>query len=303
MSGNKLVFVLLFSTFGSLLYGHPSGSMIAVGDKVYWSYVSPMGDIDHHACIMVWDQKGKPKELLVSAHPASDFILSPAGNDFYALERRHNSRIVKSEARLLHINSEGISKEVWPWFVDEWNIGIGGFFMLNESEMVFANHPGIYKMNKGAKPYPYFEFQSEVSRIKQVPDGKLLLFNRENCWLTDVEGNELKSWKNLADPYVESAPLDRNIIFDVDYKNDELLIAYWGGKKFELIDKTNQKRVIKVMKSNYVPHWVAFLGNKKLLFSSYLDFDNPFNHDKSRTTIAPLLLLYSDFEFNTIWME
>lgn len=265
---------------------HPTGNMITVGDKVLWSYINPIDDPNHKACVMIWNKDSQPKLFMESDYPASDFMLYNDQDEIYIIERRHLQATQDFEVRVLKTTIGTKPKVIWNWFKDEWRVGEGGFFMLSDNQMVFGKYPEIYSLKKGKKPLTYFEFNQPIKGIRAVENNQILILNDNGCYLTQQNGKILKQWHKLIDNDVKNAPLNRNQIFDADYKNGQLLLAYWGKRSFELVNEKGVQKTIIQQTEPFTPHWVAFLGNEKLLFSSKLIFDG--------STPKPYLVLMND---------
>lgn len=266
-----IIFPILFVTITA--FAHPTGNMITVGDNALWSYINPINDPNHKACIMIWNKNSKPKIFIQSEYSASDFMLYNNHNEIYIIERRYLQTTQDFEIRVLKTTIDTKPKVIWNWFKDKWRIGEGGFFMLSDSKMVFGKYPEIYSIKKGEIPIKYFEFDQPIKRIRAIENNRILLLGNNDCYLTQQNGIILKQWNELADNQVKNAPLNRNQIFDADYKNGKLLLAYWGKRSFELIDETGEQQNILQQSEPLTPHWVAFLGNEKLMFSSKLVFN------------------------------
>lgn len=278
------------------LWAHPGGNMITVGKHVLWSYVSPIDDTQHHACVMIWSLGSAPEIILRSNSPASDYMFSANGDDIYIIEQRYLQNTDKFEIRVLKTRIGGKPEEIWSWFEDKWRIGDGGFFMVSDDEIVFGRYPGIYSLKKGKVPTTYFDFSPSIKKIRKIENNQILLLGENGCWLVERNGKIIMQWNNLIDLKVDNAPLNRNQIFDADYKNGELLLAYWGKRTFEIINNKGAKRTIIQQREPLVPHWVAFYGDDKLLFSSKLIFDG--------STPKPNLVLYkSDKENMNVWID
>lgn len=289
---SNLLFMLIMIPW--VLPAHPTGNMVVLKDAVLWSYVYPIEDREHHACVMIWDRKSPPRPFMVSDHPASDFMLSNNDDTLYIIERRLIQSSNHFEVRLLKTTLPDSPRPIWPWFEDNWRIGEGGFFMLSDDEVVFARYPALLKMKKGQEPAPYLQFDPAINKVRPVANERLLLLSDDHCWLIDWKGEVIRQWSNIIDGTIQNAPLNRNSVFDADYHQGKLLLAYWGNRSFELIDKTGQREVLIQQKEPLVPHWVAFDGEKKLLFSSVMVFDgsNP----------KPFLL-QKDQEVWNIWVR
>lgn len=286
MKIHSYILILIMLTLAPFAFAHPTGSMITVGNNVLWSYINPINDPDHHACIMVWDKYSVPKVFIQSEFSASDYMLYNNQNEIYILERRHLQATQEFEVRLMKTTIGNKPKIIWDWFQDEWRIGEGGFFMLSDHQMVFGKYPEIYTLKKGGKPQKYFDFDQPVKRIRAVENNQILLLGDNACYLTRQDGSIVKQWNRLIDDKIKDAPLNRNQIFDADYNKENLLIAYWGKRSFEWIDENGKRQTLLQQSEPFTPHWVAFWDDEKLLFSSKLVFDG--------STPKPHLVLLND---------
>lgn len=301
MNINMAFYLILIAS--AKMFAHPNGNIIITQNGcVLWPYVSPVGDIGHHASLLLWDQRSKPRLFLKSEYEASDYFLYNEGKSIYIVERRYLGEKDIFESRILKtsINFE-TPKVIWPWFKDKWHIGVGGFKMLSDNKLIFVKYPDIYSLKKGQNPIVYFDFPSTLNKMRPVANERLLLLGDSKAWLTDKDGEIVKQWDDLIEELQGDIPLNRNTIYDMDYAKGNLLLAYWGKRAFELIDPNGGRKVLKQCTSHWIPHWVAFFGGKQLLFSSFLDFENGFTDDKKKTTIYPNLIMMHDLKESVVW--
>jgi len=263
--------VLIF--FASFAYAHPTGNMITLGENVLWSYINPINDPNHHACVMIWTKGAEPQVYFQSEYAASDFMLYEHQNEIYIIERRYLEASDEFQIRVLKSTIGTSPSVIWDWFDDDYRIGEGGFFMLSDQHLVFGKYPAIYSLKKGEKPTKYFEFEHPIKRIRAVGESQILLLGHESCYLVQQNGDLLKQWNDLTDPSVLNAPLGRNQLFDADYSEGALLFSYWGKRSFDIIEANGNHQTILQQSNPLTPHWVAFWNKKKLLFSSHLIFD------------------------------
>lgn len=290
----KIGILLWLMILNFQLMAHPAGNMITVGDHVLWSYISPVEDVNHYACIMSWKPGKTPEVLIRSEFEASDYMLYNNKNEVYIIERRFLQSNQKFKIRVLKFNLGEKPFQIWDWFEDSWRIGESGFFMISEHQMVFGSYPNIYSLVKGEDPVKYFDFRSPVNRIRMVVNDQILILGKDTCWLVNRHGGILKKWDDLLSDVVTNPPLNRNQIFDMDYVNGELLLANWGQRSFDRIDDKGIRKTIIQQKEPLAPHWVAFYGKKKLLFSSELIFDG--------STPKPALYLFEEEkDLLTVW--
>lgn len=279
-----LAAILSFFTFWG--YTHPTGNMITVGDNILWSYINPIDDLNHYACVMIKKNGFAPKVFIQSEYSASDYMLYNNHNQIYIVERKYSPSTAVFEVRVLKTTIESKPEVIWDWFKDEYRIGEAGFFMLSDNHMVFGKYPEIYSLKKGEQPTKYFEFDHTIKRIRAVEHNQILLLGDNSCYLVKQNGNILKQWNELIDQKVENAPMNRNQLFDADYSNGELLLSYWGRRSFDLINANGNRQIILQQTEPLTPHWVAFWNKGKLLFSSQLIFDG--------STPKPHLILLSE---------
>ena len=83
------LFFMLAMLWSTASLSHPTGNMITVGEHVLWSYIDPVDDSRHHACVMIWTPSQQPRVLIRSEYPASDYMLYHKNGDVYFFERRY----------------------------------------------------------------------------------------------------------------------------------------------------------------------------------------------------------------------
>lgn len=275
---------------------HPTGSIISVTGTVLWSYVSPIGDLQHHGCVMMWNRTDGVKTWLVSEHSSSDWIISPKDNKtVYLIERYYDNSDSKHWIRVLKSKVAGLPQEIWPWMEDTHRIGEGGFKMLSDDEMIFASYPNIYQINKGHEPKVWKDISIPILALRPLNDGNILIHSENKVQTIDNDGNLLNSWdKLIEDTPKEELPFFGNRIFDADFVDSNLWIAYWGKRRFDLITEVKKRIIIHQLKTPWLPHGVAYSQQGVFLLASSLDPGNEIN---------PRLWLWNDEELELIWSE
>ena len=175
---------------------------------------------------MIWDKKNEPIPFRISEFEASDWMMY-AGEDYlYLLERRYIGSKNLYQARVFKTNLKSQPVEIWPWFDDHWRVGEGGFIMTSDEEMIFCTYPAMYIFEKNDTPQITTLWESPIKKIRSLPGDQLLLISDSTTWYLDSEMNVIHSWEDLLMELNEAPPLNRNQIFDMDYYNGDLLIAY-----------------------------------------------------------------------------
>lgn len=183
MKIKSLLLTLLTLALVPFAFAHPTGNMITVEDNVLWSYINPISDPSHHACIMVWNKNSEPKVFIQSEYPASDYMLYNKQNEIYIIERKFLQASDEFQIRVVKSTIGSQPKVIWDWFKDDFRIGEGGFFMLSDNQMVFGKYPEIYSLKKGEQPTKYFEFDNPINRIRAVENNQILLLGDNSCYL------------------------------------------------------------------------------------------------------------------------
>lgn len=144
--------------------------MITLGEHVLWSYINPINDPTHYACVMIWKKGTQPKVLLQSAFPASDFMLSTKNDEIYIIERKFLETSDEFHVRILKTSIGKEPTVIWDWFKDEYRIGEGGFFMKSDTHLVFGNIQMciVWKRGTAHKVLPVYSSYKYVEWLKTV---------------------------------------------------------------------------------------------------------------------------------------
>lgn len=300
----KVVFVMIKKTF-TLLYfllvlsvpwvvSHPAGTIESVSGTVLWSYVSPVGDPDHHGCVMTWNESNGVKTWLVSEYPASDWFISPGkSGGVYLIERYYHPSQNQHRFRVLKAQAGDEPQVIWDWEADTHRIGEGGFIMRSDEEMLFAAYPYLYRKNKNQNPEVINLPIQDILALRQIEGEKLLIFTEAMAMLFSETFETINIWSNLIEPAGNTPlPFFGNRIFDADVYDSELWVAYWGMRRFDRWINGNEKNTIQQLQSPWLPHGVSVSKLGTFLLASSLD--PGFN-------ITPQLLRWQDENLERIW--
>jgi len=247
---------------------HPTGNIVLYQDDVYWPYVWPVDDSEHHACVMKYSEGEEAEVFFRSKYEASDFMLYADSVYLYLLERRYIQSADKFEFRVLRYREGGRPEPWWDWTEDEWRVGEGGFSVESESSILFVRYPEMYRMKADYSVEKVLSLETAISSMRPISATEILLKTEKGCRLINRTGETLRDWEGLTQKEVSNAPLGRNVVFDADYSEGNLVYAYWGGRTFQTIDANGKRSVLLRVKEPYAPHWVAISEKGYLLFSS-----------------------------------
>ncbi|MBU1310075.1 MAG: hypothetical protein KKE30_11160 [Gammaproteobacteria bacterium] len=260
-----LLFILV--TSHSAL-AHPTGSMVVIDGTVLWSYVCPVGSPDHRGCVMSWDEEMGARPWLISSFAASDWMMAPAADGkVYLVERYFDHARQTNRTRLLIASVGATPEELLPWFDDPHRFGEAGFAAIAGGRFLFARYPNLYLLNENGSASKWLEWPVAVFGVRQVQGGLLLIRGESEAWLTTQDGRILTGWSKLLQELTSEPPFMGNRVFDADYEDGSLWIAYWGKRRFEVI-REGARTVVKSFDKPWLPHAVAADGGAVFMLAS-----------------------------------
>lgn len=297
----RFIVCLVFLTASALLSAHPTGTMIFDGKYLLWSYVCPIGSATHTACVMIWDENEGARPWIISTKAVSDWMIAKSNsNDFILIERFHSEELNEHYYRV--VKARPPSKdlvEITPWKKDEFRMGEGGFVPIGENDFIFARYPRVYNysVNRGVTSWLPGKKLKNINRISQVisQDGKsnILAKSDNKAWLLDQSGSVLKKWENLLEKDVLNPPFMGNRIFDIAYSEDNLWLAYWGARRFDVI-RGAKRETIANFNNAFLPHAVASANDEAFVLASTIEPGND-------VAIEPLLFRFKNKTMTLIW--
>jgi hypothetical protein len=95
----------------------------------------------------------------------------------------------------------------------------------------------------------------------------LLIRGESEAWLTTRDGTVLRNWAGLLQELRSEAPFMGNRVFDADHVDGSLWIAYWGKRRFDVINE-GARTVVKAFEAPWLPHAVAAVGGTAFMLAS-----------------------------------
>lgn len=247
---------------------HPTGTMLVVDGRLVWSYVCPVEDPGHHACIMVWDEEAGARPWLTSEHPSSDWMMAPAPDgEVYLVERYFDQARQANKVQLSKASVGATPELLIPWFDDAHRFGEAGFAALGDGRFLFARYPNLYVLGADGAASIWKAWPEPVHGLKQTQDGSLLIRGESAAWLATRDGTVVESWTGLLQELGTEPPFMGNRVFDADHADGSLWIAYWGKRRFEVI-RGGARTVVKALAHPWLPHAVATDGRSAFLLAS-----------------------------------
>ncbi|MBU1621552.1 MAG: hypothetical protein KJ556_16575 [Gammaproteobacteria bacterium] len=245
---------------------------------------------------MSWEEEAGVSPWLVSSFPASDWMMTPAPNGkVYLIERYFDQARQSHKVRLLIASVGATPEELIPWFDDAHRFGEGGFAAMEDGRFLFARYPNLYILNEDGSATVWQKWSTPVMGLRKNQDGSLLIRGESEAWLTTDDGTILKRWSGLLQKLTSEPPFMGNRVFDADYVNDSLWIAYWGKRRFEVI-RGSTRTVVKSFKEPWLPHAVAVDSKSAFMLASTISPGDD-------SGIRPNLWRIKDDSLELLWGE
>lgn len=294
MMRKNIYTILIIIFIAAEVYSHPSSSMMFFDGSLYWVYISPVDDVNHKAAIMKWNKNDGVSTFIVSEFSASDFSLSKSDDGgFYILESYFSGE--EYRARLLHFTVDAGIRESILWFTSPERTAQHGFFVDESGRIVYCHFPNVYLREADGTLAKWENFDFEIHSLTSESNDQYLLRGESKVELIDKNGNVIFNWYDLLKEDIDDPPFGGNMIYDADYENGKLILAYWGDRSFDLIE--NGKRFsLKRLMHPYIPHAALINGEEYFLLASTIA---PGEYNK----INPVLWKYSDGNTELLWGE
>ena len=253
------VFVVVFVWLFGVVLAHPTGHLLFEGGVLFWSFVCPVNDARHHACVMVWDEAGGVRPWLVSEYPASDWMLAPGGDGaLFLFETYFDAARDVNRSRLLKADYLQEPVVVWDWFDDAFHVGQSGFVVLADGSVLFAAYPHVYVLREHEVPVRWsgWLLDEAVFSVASAGEAGLLVSAERDIWLVSSGGEVAQHWPDLLEDALVDVPFMGNRIFDAAFHDDVLWLAYWGQRRFDVL-KDGQRDTVLSVAPPFLPHAVA----------------------------------------------
>ncbi|EAR10680.1 hypothetical protein [Reinekea blandensis] len=292
---NRLLALVL--TLPLIAVAHPAGGMVASDGQLAWSYVCPIDAIEHKACVMTWSERDGVNLWIKSERTASDWFLSRTSDGRILLvETAFNIHQEAHEYRLFQAEAIGAPlTELSSWQPDPDRFGMAGFAELTPGTYLFVRYPDILIKRHGEPATPWSGSLPgiEAHGISALSSGELLVRADNQIWHVDLTGEVRQTWADLKLTNLETIPMMGNRLFDATYANNQLSLAYWGGRQW-LTVRHNTRQILHQFQPPYLPHQVAADGDTLYILASTLD---PGHVDG----IQPQLLRWQAGSITQIW--
>ncbi len=301
-----IILTLVIISFSEMGNAHPWGGLVIdAKGNLYFTFICPLVDDDHYACVMKINSASQLEEVLKSRRSPSDIILERTNNyTIYAAERNgsqpnYSNTLWKLEegnfSQLLNTSNQDLF-HIQSYSVDE------------SGRIYFAKGNQIWvKENSDSEPELFFESNERIGLLKRSPTGFLYFMSGDKIY-SYKDGTHSLVAKNLKKSDPEDLPFQgANIFFDmVIDKNENIYLAYYGNR--EVLKLSPSGEVTSILKSEapWSPHGIDIYDGDLFVLESTIGAGKWWKFWEEDVQIAPRIrkldtsgnisVIYSYFE-------
>ena len=271
----------LFSTFFLLLMilagiqnvnAHPWGGLVIDEEgNIYFTFICPMVDDEHYACVWKIDTEEELREVLRSGRSPSDIILTRTPDRIiYGAER--TGQAPNHLNSLWMISGAENSPLIEPASNSD-EFFIQAYAVTGDGSVYFARDSRIF-IRKPDRQIEELPFETESGRIQLLtvsPNGELYILAGDNLYKQDANSISLIA-ENLREDNPKNIPFPgANILFDMAVDRDgNVFIAYYGNRQIIQVYPDGERKVILEAKAPWSPHGVDVFNGEVFVLESTL---------------------------------
>lgn len=264
-------FILALICFSNL-ESHPWGGLVIdENGDIYFTFICPMVDDDHYACIWKIDSNNEVKQVLKSSYSPSDIVLSRTNNHgIFAAERTGSSPSYSN--RLWEIDGIESSERI-STSTNSRLFFIQTFTISNDGTLFFAREDKLFERDE-ENTITEILLPEEFGRIQLVqlgPNDELYVLASSNLYIKEVNKPIRLILSDLKDENPDNIPFrGANIFFDMAIDEEgNTYLAYYGDRKVIKVTKDGVFSVVLEARAPWSPHGVdIFDGNLYVLEST-----------------------------------
>ncbi len=264
----SLFIFLIFFCFAQKAETHPWGGLAIDSDgNLYFTFICPLVDEDHYACVMKIDSFSVLSEVLKSSRSPSDIVLERTPNHtIYAAERTGSQSSYRNT--LWKLNSDTFEQALST--INQSMFHIQAYALDNEGRIYFSKENQILvKENLSATPKLLIESDERISLIEWGPSEVLYFMARGNIYKYQNQKKQLIV-ENLRKPDPDNLPFQgANIFFDmVVDENENIYLAYYGNREILKVDTAGKVTSILSSEAPWSPHGIDIYNGEIYVLES-----------------------------------
>lgn len=301
-SFRSLFIFLILICLAQKAEAHPWGGL-AIDSKgnLYFTFICPLVDDDHFACVMKIDSTSQLIEILKSGSSPSDIILERSLNgNIFAAERTGFNPNFRNTLWTL----KGDAFESTLTTNDQNLFHIQAYAIDDDNRIYFSKENKVYVKNDiHASPKVIAEFPDHISLVELSPSGSLYIMTGGSIYKYDGAESELVA-ENLKKSNPENLPFrGANIFFDmVIDENENIYLAYYGNREVLKVDTSGNITSVLSSEEPWSPHGIDLYKGDLYILESTIDDGRWWAFWRDRVGIIPRIRkLNSKGEVSTIY--
>lgn len=269
----KVLLVLLIAiTFPEKAVSHPWGGLVIDSEgNLYFTFICPLVDDDHYACVWKIDSNQELSEVLKSHRSPSDIVLSRSPERvIFAAERTGFNPNFNNTLWL--IEGSETSLRIAPnsnqeaFFIQAYTISADG-------SIFFAKENSIYKRDS-TNTVTKIELGKDIGRIGLIeiaPDGSLYIMTTSDLYIKKEDELTLLA-SGLRDESPDNLPFrGANIFFDMAVDGSgNVYLAYYGNREVLKISSSGEVQTLVESRAPWSPHGVDVFNGEIFVLESTL---------------------------------
>lgn len=270
----SLVFFILCTP---LIQAHPWGGLV-IDNKgnIYFTFICPIVDDNHYACIWRLNSINELEEILKSASSPSDFVLARnADRIIFAAERSGNSPGYRNTLWQIGYPTP---ERLIPTTRDQSIFHIQAY-AINNKTLYFAEENEIF-IRDSLGTVTKLQLEVELPRIDLLefsPIGELYILAQGTIHILDSDSQPRELVSGLKQSRPENLPFSgANIFFDIAIdENENVYLAYFGNREVIKISPDGRPSSFLVSEGRWSPHGIDIFNGEVYILESTIGRTNP----------------------------
>lgn len=238
---------------------HPWGGLVVdANGHVYFTFICPFVDEDHHACVWRLDDEHEPTAVLVSRYSPSDIVLARSRDrTVFGAERTGSDPAHR--ARLWQFEGDHWKPLIAPT-TDPNQFHVQTYAVSDAGTIYFARGGRLYARDSTGGT-TLLEPDTDFGRIDAMawgPEATLYLVARGTLYLRAPDGTLTTRATGLKEEDPEDLPFaGANILFDVAVdERGNAFVAYYGNRRVLKVSPSGAVTTFLRAESPWSPHGV-----------------------------------------------
>lgn len=267
----RFVLLLLIGVAGlSTANAHPWGGLVIDADgHVYFTFICPLVDDDHYACVWQLGDGTEPTAVLESQRSPSDIVLARSpGRTIYGAERTGSGH---HQSRLWQRASSDWETVVAPT-TDPAQFHIQAYAVADDGTLFFARDAQLFKRDTAGTvtPVPLNAPFERIDALAWGPDDALYLLNQGTLHIVASDGTVRTLATGLKEEDPEHLPFSgANILFDLAVDDaGNAYLAYYGNRRVLKVSATGEVSTFLQAATPWSPHGVDVYNGRVYVLES-----------------------------------